>query len=126
MQIIYESEKPIFLQIAEGIEDAILSGAFKEEEQIPSITEFSIQYKINPATALKGINILVEQNVVYKKRGLGMFVKNGAVEQLRGKRKDQFFEHYISSLIEEARRLGISAGEIQHMIERGFEDEHRD
>lgn len=70
MQINMNSEKPIFLQIAEGIEDGILTGAFPEEGQIPSITEFSVNYKINPATALKGINLLVDENIIFKKRGL--------------------------------------------------------
>ena len=87
MQIDFDSERPIFQQIADGLEDAILSGVFPEGSQIPSITEFSVTYKINPATALKGINLLVDENIVYKKRGLGMFVTEGAAEKLRQKRK---------------------------------------
>jgi DNA-binding transcriptional regulator YhcF (GntR family) len=122
MQINFVSDKAIFLQIAEGIEDAILSGAFPEESQIPSITEFSMNYKINPATALKGINILVDHGIVYKKRGLGMFVATGAIDKLMSGRKEQFFDSYIVSLIMEARRLNISAEEIKKMIERGFEE----
>ena len=78
MELDFNGEKPIFQQIAEGLEDGILLGAFPEEGQIPSITEFSVLYKINPATALKGINLLVEEGVVYKKRGVGMFVAQGA------------------------------------------------
>ena len=80
-----DSEKPIFLQISQGLEDAILAGVYPEESQIPSITEFATTYKINPATALKGINLLVDAGIVYKKRGLGMFVAPGAVEKLREK-----------------------------------------
>ena len=113
-------DKPIFIQIAEGIEDGILTGAFPEESQIPSITEFSVNYKINPATALKGINLLVDENIIYKKRGVGMFVAEGAVQKLRKKRQDQFYTNYISSLIDEARRLGISSEDVYAMIERGF------
>lgn len=115
-----DDEKPIFLQIAEGIEDSILSGAFPEGSQIPSITEFSVQYRINPATALKGINLLVDAGVVYKQRGIGMFVREGAVEQLRGKRKEQFYGKYIGTLVEEARRLQLTETDIKQMIERGF------
>ncbi|WP_434310385.1 GntR family transcriptional regulator [Hominifimenecus sp. rT4P-3] len=118
-----DDEKPIFLQIAEGIEDSILSGAFPEGSQIPSITEFSVQYRINPATALKGINLLVDAGVVYKQRGIGMFVRDGAVEQLRGKRKEQFYDKYIGTLVEEARRLQLTETDIKQMIERGFEHE---
>ena len=113
-------DKPIFIQIAEGIEDGILTGAFPEESQIPSITEFSVNYKINPATALKGINLLVDENIIYKKRGVGMFVAEGAVQKLRKKRQDQFYTNYISNLIDESRRLGISSEDVIAMIERGF------
>ena len=116
----FNEERPIFIQIAEGIEDAILSGAFIEESQIPSITEFSVNYRINPATALKGINILVDEGIIYKKRGVGMFVADGAVKKLKGKRREQFFDNYIKNLIEEAARLGISKDEIITLLERGY------
>ena len=120
MLLEFNDDRPIFVQIAEGIEDAILSGAFPEETQIPSITEFSVSYKINPATALKGINILVDNSIVYKKRGLGMFVMEGAVEKLREKRRQEFYNNYICNLIAEAKRLQLSVEDINTMIERGF------
>lgn len=120
MKLNLDQEKPIFIQIADGIEDGILTGAFPEESQIPSITEFSVNYKINPATALKGINLLVDEGIIFKKRGVGMFVSKGAVSRLQKKRQDQFFDHYISKLIDEAKRLNITSGEIIAMIERGF------
>lgn len=121
MNLNFENEKPIFLQIAEGIEDAILTDAFPEEQQIPSITEFSVMYKINPATALKGINLLVTEQILYKKRGVGMFVATGAVKQLKEKRKDQFYSRFIKNLLAEAKRLGISNDDLIAMIERGVE-----
>lgn len=124
MQINFDEERPIYIQISEGIEDAILSGAFPEESQIPSITEFSVTYRINPATALKGINILVDEGILYKKRGVGMFVAQGAAEKLISKRKEKFFGNYIINLVDEAKRLEISKDEIKTMIERGFEYEH--
>ncbi len=121
MQVNFEDERPIFLQIAEQIEDAILSGAFPEETQIPSTTEISVSYKINPATALKGINILVDSGIVYKKRGVGMFVSTGAVKSLREKRRMEFSEKYITALVKEAKRLNLSKQDIISMIERGFD-----
>ncbi len=121
MKLDFDSGKPIFQQIAEGIEDAILSGAFPEGEQIPSITELSANYKINPATALKGVNMLVDENIVYKRRGIGMFVNKGATEQLKESRKNQFYENFISGLVDEARRLGLSAEDVMKLIKRGFE-----
>lgn len=120
MQLNTDNEKPIFIQIAEGIEDGILTGIFPEESQIPSITEFSVNYKINPATALKGINLLVDENIVFKKRGVGMFVAKDAVKKLRQKRQEQFYDNYVSKLIEEAKRLEITGDEIIAMIERGL------
>lgn len=120
MQMDLSEERPIFVQIAEGIEDAVLSGAFPEESQIPSITEFSVMYKINPATALKGINLLVEQDILYKKRGVGMFVKSGAFMSLKKKRKEHFYQNYIEGMIAEAKRLTLSEEEIKTMIERGY------
>ncbi|AFA49647.1 GntR family transcriptional regulator [Acetobacterium woodii] len=120
MHINFEDERPIFIQIAEGIEDAILTGAFSENDQIPSITELSVSYKINPATALKGIAILVDEGIIFKKRGVGMFVAPGAVLKLRDKRKELFYDHYIKKLIEEANKLGITRTEILKMVERGY------
>jgi len=117
----FSNDKPIYLQLAEAIEDAILSGAYDEETQIPSTTEISVNYRINPATALKGINILVDNGIVYKKRGLGMFVSTGAKEKILDKRKVTFLESYVTTLISEAKKLSISKKDILEMIERGFD-----
>ena len=79
-----------------------------------------MNYNINPATAIKGINFLFDDVIIFKKRGVGMFVSEGAVNKLREKRQNQFYDNYIGTLIEEAKRLGISSDEIIAMIERGF------
>lgn len=113
----FDGEKPIYLQITEQIEDAILTEAFPEETQIPSTTEISATYRINPATALKGINRLVEEGMVYKKRGLGMFVSRGAKEKIMEKRKRDFYTNFVVSLLEEAEKLGITRRELAAMIE---------
>ncbi len=119
----FAEEKPIYLQIAEKIEDAILSGAFPVESQIPSTTEISVSYKINPATALKGINLLVDSGIAYKKRGLGMFVCTEAKEIISNKRKAEFFERFVRSLLDEAKKLDMSRDEIIAMIEGGYSNE---
>lgn len=119
----FREERPIYQQIADKLEDAILSGAFPEESQLPSTTEISVNYRINPATALKGINRLVDLGAAYKKRGLGMFVKTGAREIIMEKRKQSFFESYVAELIAEAKKLGVSKEEILQMMERGYERE---
>ncbi len=115
----FAEEKPIYLQIAEKIEDAILSGAFAEDGQIPSTTEFSVNYKINPATALKGVSLLADSGILYKKRGLGMFVSPGAKKAILENRKKDFFESYVRTLLNEAKKLNLSKDEILTMIEEG-------
>ena len=116
MKLNLDQEKPIFIQIADGIEDGILTKAFPEESQIPSITEFSVKYKINPATALKGINLLVDEGVIFKRRGVGMFVSKGAVSQLQKKRHDQFFNNYISKLISSLVMFSLFASSISLLM----------
>ena len=116
-------DKPIFIQIAEQLEDSIFTGVFPEETKIPSTNEISALLNINPHTVLKGMNMLVDEEIIYKKRGLGMFVKEGAVEKIRLKRQSQFYEQYIATLIEEASKLKMPKEEIITLIERGYEHE---
>ena len=123
MKLNFEDERPIFLQVAEGIEDGILIGAYPEEGQVPSTTEISAVYKINPATALKGVNRLVEEGILYKRRGLGMFVAEGAIEAVKEKRKAAFSDQYVTRLTREAKRLSLTLGETVELIERSYRDE---
>lgn len=109
---------PIYQQIANEIEDMILNGELKEETQAPSMNQLADYYKINPATARKGLEILANENILYKKRGIGMFVSSGAEEQIIRHRKKTFLENYLVKLLEEARKLGISRNEIIVMIEQ--------
>ena len=120
MKIDFGSQTPIFLQLSQGLEDEILSGVYREGEQIPSITELAASYKINPATALKGINLLVDAGIVYKKRGIGMFVSRGALQLLKEKRQDEFFQQYVLPMVQEAKRLSIQPETLRDWIERGF------
>jgi DNA-binding transcriptional regulator YhcF (GntR family) len=117
----FHSETPIYQQIAEQLESAILSGAYGEEAQIPSTTEISVQYKINPATVLKGVSLLVDDGILYKRRGMGMFVAAGAKEKVMGRRKRAFFDHYVLPMLTEAKKLSVTKDEIGKMIERGYE-----
>ena len=118
-------ERPIFQQIAEQLEEGILSGAYPEEGQVPSITEFAVLYRINPATALKGVNLLVDAGLLYKRRGVGMFVSPGAREQLLQARRERFYQDYVQRLVREARSLGLTDDELRALLERGM-NEHGD
>ncbi len=123
LQVHPSIDKPIFLQIAEQLEDSIFTGVFPEETKIPSTNEVAALLNINPHTVLKGMNLLVDEDIIYKKRGLGMFVKTGAVEKIRQKRQGQFYEQYIAALIREAEKLQMSKEDIIALIERGYDDE---
>jgi DNA-binding transcriptional regulator YhcF (GntR family) len=110
--------RPIFIQIAEKIKDDILAGRLEEEAQVPSTNQFAAFYRINPATAAKGVNQLVEQGILYKKRGIGMFVATGAPEKLREQRRKQFYEQYVVTMIHEAEKLGITLDQLTEMIHK--------
>ncbi len=117
MNEILTQEKSIYLQISEMIENDILRDIILEEEKVPSTNELAKLYSINPATAAKGINILVDAGIVYKKRGIGMFVSKGAKEKIKNARKEQFYDNYIKRIVEEAESLGITKDELVRMIE---------
>ena len=116
MKLILNEDEPIFIQISKAIEDEILTGSIKEEEQVPSTTELARLYNINPATVLKGMNILVDKNILYKKRGLGMFISSGAKNTIKLLRKESFKNKIIKNLIEEANKLEINKEELLEMI----------
>lgn len=112
----FSNDKPIFIQIREMIENQIVNGQLKEGEQAPSTNQLVQFYKINHATVSKGVNQLVEEEILYKVRGVGMFVSEGAKESLIRKRREAFTENYIVGLVKEAGNLDISIEEIVEMI----------
>lgn len=116
MNELLSQNKSIYLQLSEMIETDILRGILLEEERVPSTNELAKLYTINPATAAKGINLLVDEGILYKKRGIGMFVAEGAKEQIISKRREAFYENYVKSLLEEAKSLGISSEQLVAMI----------
>lgn len=108
----------IYLQIAAMIEDDVLRGILCEGEQVPSTNELARAYNINPATAAKGVNLLVDEGVLYKRRGIGMFVAEGARTAIVQKRKNAFYDAFVTQLVREAKALEISKEELTAMIER--------
>ena len=117
-----DDSRPIFQQIAERVEGDILDENLKEESQVPSTNEFAAFYRINPATAAKGINLLVDEGILYKRRGIGMFVAPGARESVLKKRREQFYQQYVRPLTLEARRLGIDDEQLTGLIQRSTAD----
>ena len=112
----------LYQQIAQTIEDDILRGVYQEEEQVPSTNELARAYHINPATAAKGLNLLTAEGILYKRRGLGMFVSPGAAEAVRQKRRAAFYQQYVTALAREAKSLGLGEEELAGMIRRAYSE----
>lgn len=113
----FDDRSPIYLQIAEQIKNDIVSGALAEDEQVMSTNQYAAFYRINPATAAKGFAQLVEEGVLYKKRGIGMFVSPDARELLRTGRRESFFAEVVDPMVREARAIGIPLKDVVSKIE---------
>jgi GntR family transcriptional regulator len=111
-----DESRPIFTQIAEQIENDIIAGLLPEESQVPSTNEFAAFLRINPATAGKGVGLLVDAGILYKKRGIGMFVAQGARARLVSERRERFRDQYLAPLLAEARKLGIDDAQLVRLI----------
>jgi GntR family transcriptional regulator len=118
MTITFDDNLPIFQQVSHIIEDDILNGTFRVDEQVLSVAQFSQLFQINPATVVKGIGLLVNEEILYKKRGLGMFVAADAKKKIQLKRRDRFYNELLSDLLSEADKLGLRTDEIIEMIKQ--------
>lgn len=117
MQGTLNDQSLIYLQIAQMIENDILRGVYRAEEQVPSTNALAKQLNINPATAAKGLNLLAADGILYKKRGLGMFVSAGAAQAIQVKRRAAYYDSYVKPLVKEGRSLGLSREELLDMVE---------
>ncbi|MGP7816432.1 GntR family transcriptional regulator [Niallia sp. 01092] len=112
----HDGMKPIYVQIAEWLETEILNEHIKDDEKIYSQYQLAEMFHINPATAAKGLNILADEGLLYKKRGLGMFVSPNARQWILNKRKEQIMNKLVLELVIEAERLGVEEDELITMI----------
>lgn len=108
--------KPIYWQISEWLETEILNGNFKSDQKIHSQYQLAEIFNVNPATAAKGLNLLADESILYKKRGLGMFVSSEAKEKILNKRKNQTLKRLVLEIVLEAERLNVSKEELIQMI----------
>ncbi|HJA39336.1 MAG TPA: GntR family transcriptional regulator [Candidatus Brevibacterium intestinigallinarum] len=120
----FDPGRPLFLQIAESIEDSIVDGSLAEEEKAPSTNELAAFHRINPATAAKGVAALTDQGILFKKRGIGMFVAAGARERLLAQRRETFARTYVAPLLAEAHRLGLNDDDVLRLITQQASDTH--
>lgn len=112
----FNEARPIFVQLAEQLEDDVLRGVYEEESQVPSTNELAGFLRINPATAGKALNLLVDAGVLYKKRGIGMFVSTGAKTVIAAERQRGFTDHFVAPLLAEAKNLGLTTSEVIDLI----------
>ncbi|XBH20301.1 GntR family transcriptional regulator [Jonesiaceae bacterium BS-20] len=118
----FTDDKPLFQQVADLICSDILRGTYAEGDQVSSTNDFAAFYRINPATAGKGINLLVDQEILYKKRGIGMFVAQGAREKLLATQQGEFMEKYVAEFVTQARALGLNLERVQELIAKEYRD----
>lgn len=114
------SDIPLFRQLATQISNDIVAGTFAEGDLIPSTNEYAAFWKMNPATANKGVNILVDEGILTKRRGIGMVVAEGALATLQNRHRTVFREEHVRSLVAEARRLGLTETEVTGLIHEEF------
>ncbi len=114
-----KTEKPVFVQIVEMVEDDILSGVYQTDEMIISTTQISKLLKVNPTTAVKAVGILASRGIVYKKRGLGMAVSPEAKALILAQRKEQFYTQALPEFMDDAEKIGITKQELAQMITGG-------
>src|SRR5580658_8667555 len=115
---------PLFAQVAERLAADIADGGLAEGERVPSSNELAAYYRINPATAAKGINVLADEGLLEKRRGIGMFVAAGARRLLLEQRRSRFAERYVQPMVAEAGRLGIDASELAELIRKAANGQH--
>lgn len=111
-----DGSKPIYIQISDWLENQILSGSIAEDEKVYSQYQLAEMFNINPATAAKGLKLLADENILYKKRGLGMFVSQNSKEMIREKRKNITLKQLVLELVQEAERLEVDENELIYMI----------
>jgi DNA-binding transcriptional regulator YhcF (GntR family) len=114
--------KPIYIQIAEWLENEILAGNFTADQKVYSQYQLAEMFNINPATAAKGLNILADEQILYKKRGLGMFVTTDAKEKILKKRKNRTLKRLVQEVVAEAKTLGVDVEELFAMIKKAYEE----
>lgn len=112
------SMKPIYVQIAEYLEGEILSDSIRPDQKIYSQYQLAEMFNINPATAAKGLNLLADEDILYKRRGLGMFVATDAKKIILTKRTNTKLKELVEETVKEARQLGISKEELIELIHK--------
>lgn len=119
----FQSDKPLYIQVAEMIEKEILKGNIRVDEQVPSTTDFTRIYQINPATSMKGLNLLVEEGILYKRRGLGFFLGPRGKELILEKKREEFYQDLLPKFIEAMDLLDLDREDLIKKLREGGKDD---
>ena len=114
----FDDRSPIYRQLADQVKADVVSGTLDGDEQVMSTNQYAAYYRINPATVAKAFQQLVDEQVLYKKRGIGMFVSPTARDTLRAQRRERFFSDVVDPMVAEAKAVGVPIGEVLARIER--------
>ena len=117
----FDERSPIYRQISEEIREMLLDGRLADDDQVMSTTQYAGFHRINPATVAKAFQALVDEGLLYKRRGIGMFVAPGAAEQLRRQRRADFAERMIEPMVAEAVSLGMAEPELLDLVRAAVE-----
>lgn len=112
MSFQWNDKEPIYLQLKDLIRDMILSGDLKEGDSLPSVRQVAMDYKVNPITVSKSYQILVEEELVEKKRGLGMFVQEGASRKLQFNENEQFINEDWPKILTKIKHLNVDTNQL--------------
>ena len=116
----FDPNMPLFLQVKKDVENLILTGAIKEDEKLPSVREMAKEYQLNPNTVNSAISELMNEEIIYKKRGIGMFVKQGVQERLRKIRQEKFEKEELEKIVENAKMLQLNESELIELVKKVF------
>ncbi|WP_430708751.1 GntR family transcriptional regulator [Paenalkalicoccus suaedae] len=114
------ASKPIYIQIAEWLEGQIMSEELVEEGKMYSQYQLADMFTVNPATAGKGLSLLLDQGILFKKRGLGMFISIGAKELIIQKRRTEVLPQKMKEVIRDAKSLHVTEEELIDMLRKEF------
>lgn len=120
--MIYQNERAIYVKIADRLCDDILSGKYKEEERVPSIRELAAEYEVNTNTVLRTFDILQRDEIIYQKRGIGVFVSHGALRRIRSARKKAFLQNEMPEFFRRLRLLDLSIEDVVQAWDTSLKD----
>lgn len=112
MKISWNEKDPIYRQLRDKVLEMIMEGVFAEGDALPSVRQIASEQRINPVTVSKAMQMLVDEDLVEKRRGLGMFVKEGAKNALTQTERSRFLNEEWPMVVNKIQRLGLSREEL--------------